>query len=106
MQIVPLSPEGASRRTVMLGDVTVDLELSWNTSAGCWTLSLRDATGVSLADGLHLVPGRNLLQPLPSLRKLLGGLVVAERFPGAHLVRELLGSDVKLVWASPTEVGA
>lgn len=72
---IPLVPGTNQRLTIALGAVQYRLALKWNTYSSCWILDVADQNGETLAGGLALVTGADLLGQLEYLG-IAGGLVV------------------------------
>lgn len=82
---IPLSPGGGQRFTVPLLGVTYTFELRWCETGGTgWVLDIGDNAGNSLADGIPLVTGCDLLGQLAYLG--IGGQLIMQTNSGSDAV--------------------
>jgi hypothetical protein len=58
---VPLSPNPQTLFVVMAG-VEYRLTVAWCAPASCWVLSIADASGNAIVNGVPLLPGGDLLE--------------------------------------------
>ena len=97
--MVPMTNDGSSQRSIMLGSTYVSLVTRWNYTSKCWSLDLIDATSTVLLAGLKLIPGADILTPYTAVKALLGGsLFVYEHHDEDYKDPEKLGTDVVLIW--------
>lgn len=96
--VLPLEPDGEGHVKFDLGNTTIELVTRFNYTIKAWSLDILDSNGELLIAGLMMFPGFDLLKYYPDLQQLIGGLWVAEQFPGNYQDPDLLGSSVQLLW--------
>ena len=104
MQIVPMASNGARTVTVNLGDPAGVLQFRtyWNYTASMWFMDILREDGTVLAQGLALVPDRNILAPYPAL-DFIGEIRVADIDGTGNATTESLGVDAQVVQFNPGE---
>jgi len=101
VQYIDLTADPGSPFTVPLENVVVIMIPKYNYSAKCWTLDIYDTQNDPLILGLMLIPNIDILIPYPSIKELIGSLVLVELNAGDYMDSESLGIKTKLLWFRP-----
>lgn len=72
MLLVPLAPDADSRLQVRLGANTLALRTYYVPTLAAWCLDIGDTEGATLAAGLVMAPGVNILGASPELTRTRG----------------------------------
>ena len=76
IQLIPTTDAPASTQTTTLEGTTFQLYLAFNTRVGAWYLSLADASGIDIYNGVKLIVGFPLLRKCKDPRRPAGDFVV------------------------------
>lgn len=103
MLIIPVNSAPDRRLQVTLGANLLTLRTYWNATAATWYLDITDIDGVSLARGLALLPGVNLLESETELTRTLGQFRVVPLDNTDLPLIDTLGTRARLWWFAPGE---
>jgi hypothetical protein len=108
MIVLPLTSDPYRTFTTVVGDNRYQVTTRWNDRSGVWLMDIDDPnTGVSLAAGMPLVLGADLLA---GFAPQLGSLIVvdtnAEPGMGTDAGPDDLGARVQVMWFNPGEVSS
>ena len=83
------------------------LSIAWNGRDNAWFLSIAEQDGISILDGIKIVPGYELIRRFKDTRLPPGALLSTDMTDtGDYPTRNNLGTDVKLIYMTEAEVDA
>jgi len=102
---IPVIDANDSLTEVELEGVTYFLQLSWNSEAELWTLSIENAYNEVIVAGIAVLPDRPLLAQYRHLAVPAGELIALAPDRRDAISREALpAGEVALIYAESTEV--
>lgn len=103
---IPTTSDPDRQFEIVLGANLLTLRTYFNGTTPGWFLDITDDGGASLARGLAIVPGVNLLASRPDLTGTLGQLRTATSDGGNNTDPAGLGTVARLYWFAPGEFEA
>lgn len=101
--ILPVNSTGDRRIQLLLGQNLLSIRTYWNPTVPGWYMDLFGSNGLSIREGLALVPIVNVLEAYPNITRVYGQFRVFTLDGGENSTEDSLGRTAKLWWFAPGE---